>query len=284
MADDGAGWKSSVAARLNCGHRSYEAPPGSGLPLGRGIAVSDERGMRCDDLPLCAVVVRPGPRVAHPRGQTLTTPSLSTSLPRDDLERLSWVAGAGAGRQVIGRRSQGGTGWTRAGPCRRGYGSSPYLDTWSCRSWAYMCRWALAWKAPWVGRPPAASRLQVVQQGSGCSCSRCATADAIDDLPVVTEPLREETDVLRTMADLRTGIDSDDARRTVREELQLLGEDDVKAAREGDALVLAVSMPATCVVAVREDGRQPLLFKGYRGDRVRSGCTSDLYSNTRATN
>lgn len=86
------------------------------------------------------------------------------------------------------------------------------------------------------------------------------------------------------MADLRTGIDSDDTRRTVREELQLLGEDDVKAAREGDALVLAVSMPATCVVAVREDGRQPLLFKGYRGDRVQSGCTTDLYSNTRATN
>jgi hypothetical protein len=112
----------------------------------------------------------------------------------------------------------------------------------------------------------------------------CATADAVDDLPVVTEPLREEADVLQTMADLRTSIDSDDARRTVREELQLLGEDDVEAAREGDALVLAVSMPATCVVAVREDGRQPLLFKGYRGQQVRSGCTTDPYSNTLATN
>ena len=112
----------------------------------------------------------------------------------------------------------------------------------------------------------------------------CATADTIDDLPVVTEPLREEADVLQTMADLRTGIDPDDARRTVREELQLLGEDDVEAARKGDALVLAVSMPATCVIAVREEGQQPFLFKGYRGQQVRSGCTTDLYTDTRATN
>ncbi|WP_275003305.1 hypothetical protein [Promicromonospora iranensis] len=112
----------------------------------------------------------------------------------------------------------------------------------------------------------------------------CDTVDSIDELAVLTEPFHDEKDVLETVADLRPGIDPDDAQRTVQEELRLLHEDDVEAIRDGDALVLAVSTPGNCVIAVREPGHEPFVFKGYQSGQVRSGCTIELYTDTLADN
>lgn len=107
----------------------------------------------------------------------------------------------------------------------------------------------------------------------------CATADAVDDLPVANDLLPSETEVLETVAALMPGTAADDARRTVQDELL---EDDVEAARVGDALVLAVE-GNSCVVAVRERGEEPFLFKGYRSRQARFDCTTDLYTDALAT-